>query len=90
MTSDTIRMRQQRTSGERSRAFQLTKTNARRVAISPKRDVEAPTAPNLLGLHNALNKFPPTLLVKNVKVTPKQSRLPRHGEGQEVSRVKSQ
>ena len=61
MTRETIRMRQQRISGDRSRAFQFTKTSASSVAMSPKSDVEAPTAPNLLGLHNALNRLPPML-----------------------------
>ena len=61
MTRDTIRMRQQRISGERSRAFQLTNTSASRVAMRPKIEVEAPTAPNLVGPQRALNKFPPIL-----------------------------
>lgn len=61
MTRETIRMRQHRISGERSRAFQLTKTRARRVAMRPKIEVEAPTAPNFFGSQSALKRFPPML-----------------------------
>ena len=61
MTRDTMRMRQQRISGDLSRAFQFTNTSARRVAMSPKIEVEAPTAPNLVGPHRALKRLPPIL-----------------------------
>lgn len=65
MTRDTMRMRQQRISGERSSAFQLTNTRASRVAMRPKIEVEAPTAPNLLGPQRALNRLPPILDTSN-------------------------
>ena len=71
-TMMTIIIKQQRTSGDLSSAFQFTNTIANytiirllyyltSVAIKPKIDVEAPTETDV-GWQSALNKFPPILL----------------------------